>query len=136
MTHILTEDQSPHANTSALLSTSPYSPTPFPYNQLPRVRRHHIRNVGATSRSFLHPHSNCQEKPSHSPTHAMYPTKTKEPLPTTISMITTAHTQPRIYALFSGIIHPTLTTTKYKMDLLPQNATPSILPVLENDSLF
>ena len=38
----------------------------------PRARRHHIRNVDPTSRSFLHPNSNRQEKPPHSPTHARY----------------------------------------------------------------
>jgi len=66
----------------------------------------------------------------------MCSTKTKEPLPMTTSAITTAHTPPRIYTLLSDILHPTLTTTKHKMDLLPKNATTSILPVLENDMLF
>ena len=66
----------------------------------------------------------------------MYLTKTNKTLPTTISTITTTHLPPRIHTLLSSILHPTLTTSKYEMDLLSKDVTPPILPVLENDTLF
>jgi len=66
----------------------------------------------------------------------MFLTETKESLPVPISTIVTTHAPSSVPTFLSSILYPTLTTKKHEMDLLSKDITPTILPILENRTLF
>ena len=81
----------------------------------------------------------CSHGPPHPPLPAakcLHDTETKKLLPTKVSKIAVTRVLSAICTIHSTFLHSTFSFAKREVDLLFENTTSSILPILENCTLF